>query len=151
MAARFNFTTCCLITLLLMGCESARSKTDVGPRYIVPPGTGSETIDGVTYAYVAPAERQQAIISGYAQLKVGQTREEVRTLLGAPDYAIAMYPRRSYRFLGWHYIYHIRTIFNWTDTSDQWVQTMFDPSSDRLYWAHSNSLPGLADVGAHEP
>src|SRR6188472_3997667 len=114
MAARFNFTICCLISLLLVGCNSAKSKTDVGPTYIVPPGTGSQTIDGVTYAYVAPAERQQAIISGYAQLKVGQTREEVRALLGLPDSALPMQPHQSFRFLGWHYVYHIRTIFNWT-------------------------------------
>src|SRR5262249_12632722 len=150
-----------LPVLLLVGCDFASSQTDVGPVYTVPSGngpsgtgpagTGPQTIDGVTYAYVAPPQRQQTIISGYAQLKVGQTREEVRALLGAPDYAIAMHPRESLRFIGWHYIYHIRTRYNWTHTSDQWVSILFDESTDRLYWAQPNALPGLTDVGAQRP
>ena len=67
MTARFIFTSCCLFTLLLLGCDSASSKTDVGPMYTVPSGTGSQIIGGVTYAYVATSERQQAIVSGYAE------------------------------------------------------------------------------------
>jgi hypothetical protein len=72
-------------------------------------------------------------------------------LLGPPDRAIAMHRRSSDRFLGWHYLYHIRTLQNWTDASDQYVSILFDQSSDRLYWAEPGALPGLTDVGAPRP
>jgi hypothetical protein len=151
MTARIFLTSWSLLTLVLLGCDSANSKSDIGPSYIAPSGTSLQKIDGVTYAYVATPERQKSISSGFAQLKIGQSREEIRTLLGAPDFAIAMHRPESTRFTGWHYIYNIRTIYNWTNSSDQWVEMMFDQTSDRLYWAHSNAIPGLTDVGALSP
>ena len=113
----------------------------------------SQTIDGVTYAYVAPAERQQRI-SGYAKLRVGDTREEVRALLGAPDLANAIHERQSDKFAGWHYIYVYRTVHpdkRWADSKDQLVQVFFDPSGDRLTWAHTNNIPDLSEVGSQPP
>jgi hypothetical protein len=148
MSGQFIFISCCLFTLLLGGCNGASSKVDVGPTYKAPAGTGPQTIDGVTYEYPATPERQQAIISGYPQLKLGQTREEVRALVGAPDYAVAMHRRGSDRFEGWQYLYYGHRLHLWTDANDQWVQIFFDRSSERLYYAYANALPGFTAIGA---
>src|SRR4051794_12696240 len=83
-----------LIPLLLafaVGCSKSSASspttepTDVGPTYTSPTGAGATTIDGVEYEYIASAEREKQIASGFPKLKVGQSREEVRDALGMPD------------------------------------------------------------------
>lgn len=82
--------------------SAATKPTDVGPTYTGPTGASPATIDSVEYAYVASAERETQIVSGFPKLKVGQSREEVRDVLGAPDTAQPGYSKEySSRFLGW--------------------------------------------------
>src|SRR5262245_17503538 len=90
-------TLCCLFALLLVGCNGASSRVDVGPNYTAPAPAGLLTVDGVTYQRPATPEREEKILSGYPQIKLGQTREEVRALLGAPDFHVAAHRRGSDR------------------------------------------------------
>src|SRR3954466_6555172 len=107
-----------LIPLLLafaVGCSKSSASspttkpTDVGPTYTSPTGAGATTIDGVEYEYVASAEREGRIVSGFPKLKVGQSPEEVRDALGLPDTAQPGYSKDfNSRFLGWSYMYKIK-------------------------------------------
>jgi len=150
MRARLIVNSCWLVVWVLAGCNSASSKVDVGPNYTAPAPAGLLTENGVTYERPATPEREQKILSGYPQLAVGQTREEVRALLGAPDAHVATHRRGSDRFEGWYYIYYghqVRQLINDTDANDQVIQIFFDRADDRLNYAHPASLPGLLDVG----
>src|SRR5438270_446126 len=84
-------------------------RPDGGPTYTSPTGAGATIIDGVEYEYVASAEREKQIVSGFPKLKVGQSREEVRDALGMPDTARPGYSKEyNSRFLGWSYMYKIK-------------------------------------------
>jgi len=136
--------------LLFVGCNGASSRVDIGPNYMAPDPAGPLTVNGMTYERPATAEREEKLISGYPQLKLGQTREEVRALLGAPDGQIAVHRRGSDRFEGWYYLYYghrVRQLRNDADENDQYIRILFDRTDDRLYFANPKNFPGLSDVG----
>jgi hypothetical protein len=121
--------------------------TDVGPSYTSPPGAGATTIEGVEYEYVASAEREKQIVSGFPTLKVGQSRDEVRDALGLPDTAQPGYSKEyNSRFLGWSYMYKIKMRSGSPNTKDVCVQVFFD-STGKLKWAVPNHIEGLKEIG----
>jgi hypothetical protein len=119
---------------------------DVGSTYVAPSGTGARTIDGIEYQYVATARRRAQIIAGHRKLKLGQSREEVRSLLGLPDRADPMYPKTAEPFLGWAYDYIIKTRADGPNMGDACVGVYFNPDG-KLKWAVPCNIPGLKAVG----
>jgi hypothetical protein len=129
------------------GSSPATKPTDVGPTYTSPTGAGATTIDGVEFEYVASAEREKQIVSGFPKLKVGQSREEVRDALGMPDTAQPGYSKEyNSRFLGWSYMYKIKMRSGSPNTNDICVQVFFDPSGN-LKWAVPSHIEGLKEIG----
>ena len=129
------------------------------PPMVIPPdvgGTyGSPVSSGITcpggtpgrrYPYAAAADRERAITSGYPGLRVGQTREQVRQLLGPPGDADPMCSKQlSPRFTGWAFTYTVRANEP-ANTNNANVEVFFDPNN-RLHSAVPSHVPGLAAVG----
>lgn len=126
----------------------ASQPTDVGPTYVAPSGTGTATINGIEYEYVATGEREAQIVAGFPKLKLGQSREEVRAALGLPDRATPGY-RKEYNapFRGWGYMYKIKMRTGSPNTNDVCVQVFFDPAGE-LKWAVPNHIEGFKEVGS---
>jgi outer membrane protein assembly factor BamE (lipoprotein component of BamABCDE complex) len=86
-------------------------------------------------------------VAGFQNLKVGQSRQEVRDALGPPDEASPRYGKdRHATFRGWGYTYEIKTRTGGPNTNDVCVQVFFDPD-DTLLWAVPSHIAGLSDVG----
>ena len=119
---------------------------DEGPTYVAPAGTGAAKIDGFEYKYVATAERESNIIAGFKKLKVGQSREDVRKLLGPPDVADTSFTK-GFRdeFRGWYYQYKIR-MRSLASTNDVCVEVFFD-TKGKLHWAVPENIPDLREIG----
>ncbi len=144
-----NLTTLCLLTLLLLpGCSKP---TDIGGGlYIPPPATTIPVPSGhdLPWGYVATPQREQQIRSGFAQLKIGMTRQQVRALMGPPDQAAPCYESWNFnKYAGWHYFYNIRTTQGTTTSYDQETLLAFDPSTNCLTWTSSSSGSALKDIG----
>jgi hypothetical protein len=142
--------THCLIAaaVLVCGCDGGKSAADVGPLYVAPAGTAvSVTVPGhdLPFTYVATPQRLQEIAKGFAQLRVGATREQVRQMIGPPDQSTGRDPIRSDKSFGWLYVYKIRTTDGSSRTYDEYVSILFDRSC-RLMCAQPR-VPGWAQVG----
>jgi hypothetical protein len=105
---------------------------------------------GIEYLYLANSGREETILTGFAKLAPGQTREQVRENLGPPDVGMPRYARDStHAYLGWEYIYNIRRSVNHSD--DAYVQIWFAPATTTLTFAKAYRIPGLTSVGAAPP
>jgi hypothetical protein len=142
---------------LVLGCDPpgpATAPADApGGVYAHPAGTGPQTIEGIDYAYIASATRETQIRTAYASLTVGQTREDVRRALGAPDLAFPRYTsnEEGHRYLGWGYLYLLRDTPHRSSTADVNILMVFDPSTNRLAWtspSDSAKLPHLGTEGS---
>jgi hypothetical protein len=101
--------------------------SDVGPVYVRPASASSATIDGVYWEYVAVPERHRQIFDGYPQLRIGQTREEVRALMGPPDF---VKPLGDTVFAGWAYSYDDkRREADWGGPADRSITVYFSPEN----------------------
>jgi len=121
--------------------------TDVGPTYVAPNGTGTRTIGGIEFGYVATAEREAQIVAGFPKVKLGQSREEVRAVLGLPDAARPAYGKEyNAPFRGWVYTYKIKMRVGSPNTNDVCVLVFFNPAGE-LRSAVPNHIPDLKEVG----
>jgi hypothetical protein len=122
-------------------------KKTLGAEYVQPNAAGPATIDGIHYEYVATIGRETHIVDGFDKLKLGQSREEVRKLLGLPDIGRPVYTKDNHGPRYWEYIYRIRyrdkTSWNINDLS---VELFFMPNG-KLVWAVPHGIPELDMIG----
>ena len=135
-----------IATDLYLGENQSPPPEDVGPVYMQPPDAKP---DHSEYGYAATPEREAQIIAGFRNLKVGQSREEVRDVMGLPDSAEPMYRKaRNMPFIGWKYLYEIKTQSGPPKTSNVYVSVYFNPDGN-LHWAVPNRIAGLEEVGGY--
>jgi outer membrane protein assembly factor BamE (lipoprotein component of BamABCDE complex) len=94
---------------------------------------------------VATSARQAAILAGFAKLKVGQSREEVRQALGAPDKAQIAQGKLYNSPRCWVYMYKIKMRTSGPNTKDICVEVSFD-SDGKLNWAMPENIAGLNEA-----
>jgi hypothetical protein len=47
--------------------------------------------EGISYPYIASTERQKFITENYKKIKINQTEQEVKQILGTPDKVLPLY------------------------------------------------------------
>lgn len=135
-----------IATRLLLGENQSPPPEDIGPVYRPP--LQAKT-DGCEYGYVATAEREAQIIAGFRNLTVGQSREEVRDAMGAPDEAKPMYRKaHNMPFIGWSYTYKIKMRSGGPNMNDVCVEVFFS-ADGTLHWAVPNHIAGLEEIGGY--
>ena len=136
----------CTMVALISGCVLPRF--DVGPTYLPPTSTRSLGNGLHDYRYIATPARREQIVNGFGNLKVGQTREEVRAAMGPPDLADAQYSLELFpKYEGWRYHYYIRLLALGPNFRDEYVGAYFKPDG-KLKWAVASNIPGLTEVGS---
>ncbi|HEX3355886.1 MAG TPA: hypothetical protein VHS31_02800 [Tepidisphaeraceae bacterium] len=140
--------TCSPTPLLLLGCSKSPG-ADVGPTFPHPPATAPiPSGHDLPWEYVATPQRQQQILAGFAKLKVGQSREQVRALLGPPDSAVPCYESWNFnKYAGWHYSYDIRYTPHHSLIYDSETLLCFDPKTNCLLFTTSSPGFGQPDIG----
>jgi hypothetical protein len=103
-------------------------------------------MDGTEFEYVATADREAQIVSGFPKLKLGQDPQEVRSALGPPDVAQPMSRKESNALVGWTYTYYIKKRIDGPNEKDMVVEVFFDPAG-KLQRAVPSNIPGLGEVG----
>ena len=141
--------SCIALLVALGGCTHV-TPTDVGPTYVAPADSGPTIIDGISYWYVAAPARQEEITAGFPKLKVGQSREDVRQAIGAPDDASPEYGEKNAgSFSGWYYMYRIRMRGT---PHEGWMSNVcvdvFFNAGGKLTWADPENIAGLSEVGS---
>jgi hypothetical protein len=120
---------------------------DVGTLYVAPADTRRTPAGGVQQVYVATKERKAQIVNGFSKLKLGQTREQVRDILGPPDRAEAMHGKaRSAPFHGWDYTYELKMETIDGNMSNKYADVFFD-AENKLEWAEGHNIKGLHEIG----
>ena len=152
MARCVSLIAACILLLSVGGCKNA---TTAGPNskpqnpgalYSKPVGTGAATVDGIKFRYVATEERKRQILEGFPKLKIGDTRDKVREVLGPPDRDEELYgKKRSDPFHGWTLTYEIK-MRHVANTNDVCVQAFFNPDGE-LHWAIPANIDDLKEIG----
>ena len=135
---------------MTVGCTQSASNPvviDIGPIY-VPADTGAATVDGISYEYIATADREAQILAGFQKLKVGQSREEVRDVMGPPDMAFlgrAKGPDPDVRF--WVFVYKIKQMESepMNVYNDTFIRILFD-TDGKLNVATPYQIAGLKSI-----
>ena len=101
-------------------------------------------------SYDAPEARKQKILSNYSRLQAGMTKQEIASIIGAPDYSHANYGPKGpgEKWLGWSWDY----ILAWpeieivNEAQAEWVEIFFD-TEDRATWIAPSSKTKLPALG----
>jgi hypothetical protein len=104
--------------------------------------------------YLSSAARKQQITGRYSKLKLNMSLEEVKLLLGDPDFSTSLPKARlasrppSEEGCATQVAYILKkTSENMTDTADVAIYMFFTPEG-RLYWAAPQNLPDLRPFGS---
>ena len=114
----------------------------------------SKFIGGISeFPYEAPIYKREKVISGFQNLKVGINKKKTVELLGEPDAESFSYDVTKGRiFKGSSYAYYLsRYEANLANNSyDEGVFIHFDING-KLYWAFSNNIEVLKEIGTPFP
>ncbi|HVE82744.1 MAG TPA: hypothetical protein VND93_07840 [Myxococcales bacterium] len=96
----------------------------------------------------SPTENLEALRSGYAGLRLGQTVDEVTALLGQPTSNTPNYSKQDRSAPGGTTLrYVVKSHGAAPNTNDEMITLVFD-AGGRLIWAHPQNIPGLAELKA---
>jgi len=104
--------------------------------------------------YAAGQERKQEIVQGYAKLKLQMTVDDVKQLLGPPDFSsprpsghLSTVPAPETPVCNDQLAYIVdKKSDNMADTEDAAIFLFFSPEK-KLTWAAPQNIPGLSQIG----
>ncbi|GEM_PF-2607234 len=140
-----------LLTVML-ALTTACSKEPSVQRTVESPQYGFTVfINGIAkFPYEAPKARQEKVQGGYAQIKLGMNKEDVKKLLGEPDAEFMTYRaskgKETLASSSWAYYLARREIKFANEKYDKIVFIHFD-ANEKLYWAVPSNVERLARIG----
>ena len=101
-----------LLAIFIISCSSINRK-NITPKN-----------DVISYPYIASPVRQKFILDNYSQVKVGQTANEVKTILGTPEKTSPWYEARIYKpkQIGFTFIYLLQQLKEHGSQNDKAVK-----------------------------
>ena len=101
-----------------------------------------------SFPYTASQERQNRIRSGYAQVAVGATKDEVARALGEPDFSQDLYSKDARPgWLGSSWSYYLSKRSDGVNMFDPVVQVFFG-TDGRATWIVPSNIEGLHEKGS---
>ena len=138
-----------LAAALLAGCGHPQDPATI-PRDSYPDGRAFESSIR-QYPYKAPPERAKRIMDGLKELHRCMTKDEVSTLLGAPDISEISYGPKgpNPRWLGSWWIFFVSKQSDLMNMNDPMIEIFFD-TTDRAHWVVPHGIEGASEIGSVE-
>lgn len=140
----------CLVAIaaLLTSCGSGPQDSTTIPHDSYP--NSKAFLEGIKhYPYTASADRVSQITVGSRALHRCMTKDEIRALLGPPDYSDVAYGPKgpNARWLGYFWMYYISKRSDMVNLNDPRIEVFFD-TTDRAHWIVPDGIEEASEIGA---